>query len=72
MTDTPWRIEGQGLKYCRCDTGCPCESMAPPTGGDGVVAIEFDDSQRHSSLGYHAWDNNDMAQTDEEFLQSRG
>ncbi len=44
MTDTPWKIEGKWLEYCSCDSGCPCESMAPPTRGhcDGAVAFKID------------------------------
>ncbi len=44
MTDTQWRLEGQWLEYCSCDTGCPCESMAPPTQGhcDGAIAFKID------------------------------
>ena len=38
----------------------------------GTGAIKFDYSQRHSSLGYYAWDNNGMAQTYKEFRQSTG
>ena len=33
----------------------------------GTGAIKFDYSQRHSSLGYYAWDNNGMAHTFDEF-----
>ena len=38
----------------------------------GTGAIKFDYSQRHSSLGYYAWDNNGMAQTYKEFRQQQG
>ena len=42
MADPKWRLEGKWLEYCSCDSGCPCESMAPPTYGHctGLVAFK--------------------------------
>ncbi|MFQ5784436.1 MAG: DUF1326 domain-containing protein [Alphaproteobacteria bacterium] len=44
MSDTQWLLEGKWLEHCSCDSGCPCESMAPPTRGhcDGVVTMKID------------------------------
>jgi hypothetical protein len=42
-----WSIEGRYVEYCSCDMGCPCESMAPASGGDtrrlaGLSALDAD------------------------------
>ena len=44
MASRDWSIEGRYVEYCSCDTGCPCESMAPPTNGhcEGLVAFQVD------------------------------
>jgi hypothetical protein len=41
-----WSMEGKYLEYCRCDPGCPCESMADLKHGHctGPVGFHIDKS----------------------------
>lgn len=34
MPTTDWRLEGEWLKSCNCDFGCPCDFNSRPTNGD--------------------------------------
>jgi hypothetical protein len=45
MTETDWYWKGRLLEYCSCNSGCPCETIAPPTQGhcDGVMAFQIDE-----------------------------
>jgi hypothetical protein len=45
MADTKWYWKGRYIEYCSCDTGCPCENMAPPTQGhcDGIIVLHIDE-----------------------------
>ena len=45
MTETNWYWKGRLLEYCSCNSGCPCETKAPPTQGhcDGVMAFQIDE-----------------------------
>lgn len=33
MVKSDWRLEGEWIKSCNCDFGCPCDFNAPPTQG---------------------------------------
>ena len=43
MADT-WSMEGEWLKSCNCDPGCPCDFNQTPTQGhcEGVVAMRIE------------------------------
>jgi len=45
MTDTPWHLEGKWLEFCSCVSGCPCETMNPPSEGycEGLIAMKVDE-----------------------------
>lgn len=34
MPQTDWRLEGEWIKNCTCDYGCPCDFNARPTQGE--------------------------------------
>ncbi len=43
MAPADWRLEGDWIKDCNCDFGCPCDFNARPTNGDcrGVLGMRI-------------------------------
>src|SRR5437763_8126196 len=43
VNGTDWRVEGEWMKNCNCELGCPCDFNARPTHGSrqGLVAMRI-------------------------------
>ena len=55
---TEWHMEGNWIKNCSCDPGCPCDFNSDPTHHycEGLVAMEVTDgSYRNVSLAGTKW-----------------